>query len=269
MDDDSPANPVTPDPWREWRTATPARLALGRVGAGMPTDETLRFGWAHAMARDAIHAALDAEKLAATLRANGWQVAHAHSQAADRATYLRRPDLGRRLDAADAARLRDDATPAEVCLVVGDGLSSLAVERHAAPLLAALRPLLPAHTVFAPVVVATQARVALADEVGEVYGAKLSVMLIGERPGLSSPDSLGIYLTHTPQRGRHDAERNCISNVRSAGLGYGTAAFKLAWLMREALRRGGTGVALKDESERDVVEAAATATGRLPSADDQ
>jgi ethanolamine ammonia-lyase small subunit len=249
--------PVTPNPWSAWRSATPARLALGRAGAGMPTDEILRFGWAHAMARDAIHAALDVDGLDAALRAQHWQVLRARSRAGDRAAYLRRPDLGRQLDPEDAERLRAVATPGpcEVCIVVGDGLSSLAVARHAAPLLAALRPLLPAGIRFAPVVVATQARVALADEIGALFGAALSVMLIGERPGLSSPDSLGIYLTHAPKRGRHDAERNCISNVRPEGLPCDAAAFRLAWLMREALRRGLTGVGLKDESERAVIEA--------------
>jgi ethanolamine ammonia-lyase small subunit len=261
---DAPA--VTPDPWRDWRRATPARLALGRVGTGMPTDETLRFGWAHAMARDAIHAALDVDALAGALAEQGWAVERVRSAAADRATYLRRPDLGRRLDADDAARLRDGTAarghgPApEVCIVIGDGLSSLAVERHAAALLAALRAQLPPDTRFAPVVIATQARVALADEVGEVFGATLSVMLLGERPGLSSPDSLGIYLTHTPRRGRHDAQRNCISNVRPAGLSYDGAAFKLAWLMREAMRRGATGIALKDESDLAVLTSDARPT---------
>ena len=254
------ASSVTPNPWQDWRNATPARLALGRAGAGMPTDETLRFGWAHAMARDAIHAALDVDKLDAELRANGWDVARVHSRAEERTTYLRRPDLGRRLAAEDAARLREAAekTPGgrqcDVCIVIGDGLSSLAVERNAAPLLAALRPHLPPGTRFAPVVIASQARVALADEVAEIFGAALSVMLIGERPGLSSPDSLGIYLTHAPRKGRHDAERNCISNVRPAGLAHDAAAFKLAWLMREALRLGATGIALKDESDLAVLE---------------
>ena len=252
--------PVTPNPWVEWRAATPARLALGRAGAGMPTDETLRFGWAHAMARDAIHAALDVAKLEAELIAAGWDVEQVQSRATDRTTYLRRPDLGRQLGEDDAARLRADVAAraggagCDVCVVVGDGLSSLAVERHAAPLLAALRLHLPPETRFAPVVIASQARVALADEVAEIFGAALSVMLIGERPGLSSPDSLGIYLTHSPKRGRHDAERNCISNVRPEGLPYDTAAFKLAWLMREALRRGATGIALKDESDLAILE---------------
>ena len=253
------ASSVTPNPWQNWRAATPARLALGRAGAGMPTDETLRFGWAHAMARDAIHAALDVDRLDAELRADGWGVARVHSRAEDRTTYLRRPDLGRQLDTDDAARLRDaeqtpDGRRCDVCIVIGDGLSSLAVERNAVPLLAALRPHLPAGIRFAPVVIASQARVALADEVAEIFGAALSVMLIGERPGLSSPDSLGIYLTHAPRKGRHDAERNCISNVRPAGLAYDTAAFKLAWLMREALRFGATGIALTDESDLAVLQ---------------
>lgn len=261
MPDDGANEPlVTPNPWQDWRRATPARLALGRAGAGMPTDETLRFGWAHAMARDAIHAALDVDKLEAELKARQWQVEQVHSQAPDRTTYLRRPDLGRQLAIDDALRLhadaehRKDGRHCDVCIVIGDGLSSLAVERHAVPLLEALRLHLPPDIRFAPVVIASQARVALADEVAEIFGATLSVMLIGERPGLSSPDSLGIYLTHTPRRGRHDAERNCISNVRPEGLAYDTAAFKLAWLMREALRRGTTGIPLKDESDLAVLE---------------
>jgi len=247
-------DPVTHSPWADWRSATPARLALGRAGAGMPTDEILRFGWAHAMARDAIHAALDVEALETALRREGWDVLRVRSRAPDRAAYLRRPDLGRQLDAGDAQALRTHAdTPADVCIVIGDGLSSLAATRHALPLLSALRPQLPAALRLAPLVIATQARVALADEVGEAFGARLAIMLIGERPGLSSPDSLGIYITHAPRRGRHDAERNCISNVRPEGLPYEAAAFKLAWFVREALRRGLTGVALKDESASAVL----------------
>ncbi len=246
---------VTPDLWQDWRAATPARLALGRAGQGMPTDETLRFGWAHAMARDAIHAALDTAALAQALQAEGWDSRTVRSCAGDRATYLRRPDLGRQLDAEDAQRLRAEAAAGcDLCLVVGDGLSSLAVARHAVPLLAALRTQLPAGLRLAPVVIATQARVALADEVGEALGAQLAAILIGERPGLSSPDSLGVYLTHGPRRGRHDAQRNCISNVRPQGLSYAAAAFKLAWLVRESLRRGLTGVELKDESDLAVLD---------------
>ncbi|MEJ7688898.1 MAG: ethanolamine ammonia-lyase subunit EutC, partial [Variovorax sp.] len=241
-------------PWLDWRSATPARLALGRAGAGMPTDEVLRFGWAHAMARDAIHAPLDAQALQADLQAAGWDVAQVRSRAPDRTAYLRRPDLGRQLDDGDAQRLRDVAgAPCDICIVIGDGLSSLAVARHAMPLLIALRPQLDTGLRLSPIVIATQARVALADEVAEPFGARLSIMLIGERPGLSSPDSLGIYITHSPRRGRHDAERNCISNVRPDGLPCDVAASRLAWLVREAFRRGLTGVDLKDESDLPVL----------------
>jgi ethanolamine ammonia-lyase small subunit len=222
----------------------------------MPTDEILRFGWAHAMARDAIHAALDVDALEVALRGEGWEVLRARSRVTDRAAYLRRPDLGRQLDDGDAQALRARAgPPVDLSLVIGDGLSSLAATRHALPLLSALRPQLPAALRLAPIVIATQARVALADEVSEAFGARLAVMLIGERPGLSSPDSLGLYITHAPCRGRHDAERNCISNVRPQGLSYEAAAFKLAWFVREALRRGLTGVALKDESASAVLAA--------------
>ncbi|MBC8056261.1 MAG: ethanolamine ammonia-lyase subunit EutC [Rhizobiales bacterium] len=250
-------------------TIATSELSTSARPAGLPTQESLRFGWAHAMARDAVHAALDADALEAKLRRQDWRVERVQSRAPDRASYLRRPDLGRQLDRADAERLRLAAgtllhgAGCDVCIVVGDGLSSLAVERHAAPLLAALRPHLPESTRFAPVVIASQARVALSDEAGEAFGARLAVMLIGERPGLSSPDSLGIYLTHTPRRGRSDAERNCISNVRPEGLSYDAAAFKLAWLMRAALRLGQTGISLKDESDLDILPATAMATSTV------
>lgn len=259
---------VTAMPWHHWRQVTPARIALGRAGVAVPTDEALRFGWAHAMARDAIHAPLDTEALAAALRDAGHEVLQARSRAEDRATYLRRPDLGRQLHPEDAMALQAHAAQAgapkpTLCVVVGDGLSSLAVQRHAVPLLQALVPLLPPEATIAPVVVVRQARVAVADEVGELLGAGLSAMLIGERPGLSSPDSLGIYLTHAPRRGRSDAERNCISNVRAEGLGHAAAAFKLAWLMRQAARLGATGVALKDDSDAEWALQAQRASARL------
>lgn len=252
---DQPEGAVTPMPWTDWRRSTPARIALGRAGVATPTDESLRFGLAHALARDAIHTPLDTAALQATLEQAGHTVLQARSQAADRTEYLRRPDLGRRLHPADTQHLQALAAEAgvapELCVVVGDGLSSLAVQRHAAPLLAALLPRLAPGWRLAPVVLVQQARVAVADEVGQALGARLSVILIGERPGLSSPDSLGIYLTHGPRVGRHDAERNCISNVRPQGLSYEQAAHKLAWLVRQALQRGLSGVALKDESEAE------------------
>jgi len=251
------------DPWDAWRRSTPARIALGRVGDAVPTAELLRFGWAHASARDAIHVQPDLDALEGALQSQGWQTLRVKSQAADRATYLRRPDLGRVLDEEDAHRLAPAPGGCDVCVVVGDGLSALAIERHAAPLLAALRSVVPADWRFGPVAIASQARVALADDIGERLGARLSVMLIGERPGLSSPDSLGIYLTFAPRRGRTDAERNCISNVRAEGLVPQAAAARLAWLMRESLRRSLSGVALKDESEHATLEAEAPAAAGL------
>ncbi|MEW6767494.1 MAG: ethanolamine ammonia-lyase subunit EutC [Pseudomonadota bacterium] len=254
---------VTKSPWTEWREITPARLALGRAGSGMPTDEVLKFGWAHAMARDAIHAALDVEKLDSELKAQGWTTAHIQSRARDRAIYLRRPDLGRVIAPDDIAKLR--AAPFvqnDICIVIGDGLSSLAIERHAAPLLAALKKHLANELKNAPVVIATQARVALGDEIAELLKVKLSIMLIGERPGLSSPDSLGIYITHAPFKSRSDADRNCISNVRPEGLSYDAAAFKLAWLVRAALGRGLTGVDLKDESDLALIARSESAAHR-------
>jgi ethanolamine ammonia-lyase small subunit len=247
-----PATLVTGMPWHDWRSATAARIALGRVGVSLPTDEALRFGQAHALARDAIHTALDVPALQAALEQAGHRVVCAHSCATDRTTYLRRPDLGRQLAPADRELLQALAATAQekpdIAVVVGDGLSSLAVQRHALPLLTALLPRLAPGTRLAPIVLVQQARVAVADDVGEALGARLSVILIGERPGLSSPDSLGIYMTHAPRRGRTDAERNCISNVRPEGLSFEVAAHKLAWLIAQALHHGHSGIALKDES---------------------
>jgi ethanolamine ammonia-lyase small subunit len=246
------STPVTAMPWQSWRSATPARIALGRAGVSIPTDESLRFGCAHALARDAIHTALDVSALQVQLEQAGHAVVTTRSCAPDRTTYLRRPDLGRQLEQQDLEGLRTLAAGLErspdIAMVIGDGLSSLAVQRHALPLLAALCPRLAPGTLLAPIVVVQQARVAVADDVGEALNARLSVILIGERPGLSSPDSLGIYLTHTPRRGRHDAERNCISNVRPQGLSYALAAHKLAWLIARALKLGQSGIGLKDES---------------------
>lgn len=252
------------DAWALWRSFTSARIGLGRVGNAVPTAEALGFGLAHALARDAIHTPLDVAALASELNAQDWPALPVKSRAPDRETYLRRPDLGRRLDADDRVRLdgvRGDGC--DLAVVIGDGLSSAAVARHAVPLLAALHPLLPEDWCIAPVVIATQARVALADEVGEALGARMVTMLIGERPGLSSPDSLGIYLTWEPRVGRSDAERNCISNVRPEGQPCGAAAFRLAWLMRRAVALRQTGIALKDESDSALPLLAPDGTPRL------
>ena len=240
---------VESNPWAALRRYTDARIALGKVGASLPTDEVLRFGLAHAMARDAVNAALDESAVEATLAPLGLPCVRVCSEASDRPAYLLRPDLGRRLATESAARLRAAGPAPDIAVVLADGLSAIATQAHAAPLLAALLPLLhPAWTV-APLVIARQARVALGDDIGEALRARLVLVLIGERPGLSSPDSLGAYLTFDPRRGRNDAERNCVSNVRPAGLGFAEAARKIAWLMDAALARRLTGVGLKDESD--------------------
>ncbi len=243
---------LAPDPWHGLRRFTAARIALGRSGASLPTRALLEFGAAQAGARDALATPFLAEPLRAQLQAQGWDVLAVQSAAVDREQYLRRPDLGRRLDAQSAALL-DEACPAhswDIVFVVGDGLSPLAAMAHAPPLLQILRErLAPLH--MGPVVLAGAARVALADEIGERLAARQVVMLIGERPGLSAPDGMGIYLTHAPRRGRTDAERNCISNVRPQGLPYPAAALRLAGLIEGARRLGLSGVALKDQSPAD------------------
>jgi ethanolamine ammonia-lyase small subunit len=231
--------PVLPDPWSALRASTPARIALGRAGASLPTREVLGFGLAHAKARDAVHHALDVERLLNELKDH--KPVSVRSAAPDRATYLTRPDLGRRLS---DSQLKGNA---EVVVAIEDGLSAIAVQTHAVPLLNELKKVSDRWR-SVPVVVATQGRVALGDEIGERMKAKLVVVLIGERPGLTSPDSLGVYLTYSPKVGRTDAERNCISNVRPQGLGYAQAARRLDWLASAALARGVTGIGLKDES---------------------
>ncbi|MBO9689165.1 ethanolamine ammonia-lyase subunit EutC [Roseateles chitosanitabidus] len=241
---------LTPNPWHTLRRHTPARIGLGRAGVSQPTAAHLAFQLAHAQARDAVHRALDHVALAAALNEAGLATIDLHSAAADRAAYLQRPDLGRRLDDRSMAVLsaRDEAPPPDLALVVADGLSALAVERHALAFIEALRPRLADGWRWSPVAIARQARVAIGDPIGQALGAKLVVVLIGERPGLSSPDSMGVYVTWAPRPGRVDAERNCISNVRPEGLAPDAAAARLAWLLNEARTRQVTGVALKEES---------------------
>jgi ethanolamine ammonia-lyase small subunit len=229
------------------RELTPARVGLGRTGVSLETRDLLDFSRCHAMARDAVHAHLESAALAATLNEiTCSEVIRLHSAAADRATYLQRPDLGRRLDEpsrkALAQNMRTDGC--DLLIVVADGLSALAVERHAAPLVKELIARLQ-NWRLALLCVVEQGRVAIGDEIGEGLGAQIVVMLIGERPGLTSPDSLGAYITWQPRLGRTDAERNCISNIRPEGLSYAQAAAQLAFILDEARRLRLTGVALK------------------------
>lgn len=244
---------LTPmDPWAHLRQHTPARIALGRSGVSLPTREILDFTLAHAQARDAIHLPLDTDTLSHALQADGWETPLTlHSRAGSRHEYLLRPDLGRRLDEPSLERLsaaHQDQTAPDLALVLGDGLSALGIQRHAVPLLQAIRAALDGQVRLSVPIVVRQARVAVADEIGEQLGARMVAMVVGERPGLSSPDSVGIYLTHNPHLGCTDAQRNCISNVRPEGQALTTAARRLAWLVREGLRLGHTGVALKDHS---------------------
>lgn len=252
---------LPPDPWMALRRHTPARIALGRAGHSLPTAELLQFAAAHAQARDAVHVPLDTAALYRALQALGFDALQVASQAASRPEYLRRPDLGRRVNAADLQRLRDAAErlgPVDLAVVLGDGLSAPAVQQHAVATLAALRDALAAAPVplrWAPVVVATQARVALADDVGAAWQAGAALILLGERPGLSAADSLGAYLTFAPRPGRSDAERNCVSNIRPGGLPPAQAGRRLAWLASECLRRRVSGIALKDDSARALLAA--------------
>jgi len=256
-----PAPGVVANPWSVLRRFTDARIALGRAGVSQPTEAHLAFQMAHARARDAVHQALDCAALAplldTALPGPRQPALCLHSAAADRLQYLQRPDLGRRLDAASRAHLQALYQPAasegechyDLALVVADGLSAHAITQNAPPFLQALHPWLEqAGWRIAPLCVVQQGRVAIGDEVGALLGAKTVVVLIGERPGLSSPDSMGLYLSWMPRPGLVDAQRNCISNVRPAGLTVEQAAYKLHHLLTQAHARQLSGVALKDEA---------------------
>ena len=247
------------NPWLELRRLTPARIALGRTGTSIPTRAQLDFQYAHAQARDAVHLPFDHAALSAQLADRGRESLLLQSAAPDRNTYLQRPDLGRKLSDASAQTLREYATAhpggVDLVIVIADGLSALAVHRHSLPFLARLEEQTSIEGwSVAPVILVEQGRVAVADEIGELLGAKMTVILIGERPGLSSPDSLGLYFTYNPKVGLTDAWRNCISNIRLEGLSYGMAAHRLLYLMREACRRQLSGVNLKDEAQVHTLE---------------
>ena len=244
---------VSIDSWSKLRQYTPARIALGHSGTSLPTKPHLEFQLAHAQARDAVHHALDIPALDETLRSRGHATIVLGSRADSRPTYLQRPDLGRRLNDDSVKLLKSMPAPEkpyDVAFVIGDGLSALAIEENAAKFLDVMLPALAGSDwQVAPLCIVKEARVAIGDEVAENLGAKMVVVLIGERPGLSSPDSMGIYMTLNPRTGLTDESRNCISNVRPAGLSYEHAAHKLSYLMTEARRRGLSGVNLKDEAE--------------------
>jgi ethanolamine ammonia-lyase small subunit len=250
-------------PVLDLRALTSARVALERTGISVTTRYALEFSLAHAQARDAVHYALAVPSLMAALRERGLTPLAVCSAVSNRTEYLRRPDLGRTLANSSAERLAarrgEDRKPgALVSVILADGLSAVAVERHALPLLDALLPLLrlradaaatkAADWALAPVTVAEQARVALGDAIGAALEANVTVMLIGERPGLTSPASLGTYITWAPRPGRTDAERNCVSNIHTEGLGYAAAAAKIAWFITEARRLGLTGVDLRESN---------------------
>lgn len=246
---DDPASGA--DPWHALRRFTEARIALGAAGISQPTRAQLDFQLAHARARDAVHLPLDTAVLIPALEAAWPQAGPAlllHSAAENRHTYLQRPDLGRRLDAPSRAALAD-GHPCDLSIVVADGLSATAIAQNAAPFLQALHGrLITEGWTLAPLAIVQQGRVAVGDEVGALLGARMVVVLIGERPGLSAPDSMGIYLTWAPRAGLTDERRNCISNVRPAGLGYTEAAAKLQYLLGRARALQLTGVGLKDET---------------------
>jgi ethanolamine ammonia-lyase small subunit len=264
---------VIGNPWEQLRRFTAARIALGRTGVSLPTLPQLAFQLAHARARDAVHLPLDASQLLQDIEAQGLAFARdglqLDSAAGDRLTYLQRPDLGRRLDDSSREQLKARAASApvsaqrryDIAFVIADGLSARAVAQNAAPFLAAaVKRMAPENWSVAPMAVVRLGRVAIADEVAELLDARLVVLLIGERPGLSSPDSMGLYMTWMPRVGLSDADRNCLSNVRPAGMGYDEAAFKLHYLLSEMFRRELSGVQLKDETaEAPAIEGQARA----------
>jgi ethanolamine ammonia-lyase small subunit len=232
------------------RDFTPARVALGRAGYSLPTRDLLDFQLAHARARDAVHAQFHAHIVALELQPIAGECLPAHSAAADRSIYLKRPDLGRRLSEDSRRSLASFAGEFDAAFIIADGLSALAVERHAPPMLQTIFALLnPCEWKLSPLVIVQQARVAIGDDIASCLGARLSVVLIGERPGLSSPDSLGIYLTWNPDHGLTDADRNCISNIRAEGLSYSAAAQTLFFLMTESRKRKISGVSLKHDAQ--------------------
>lgn len=258
---------VVENPWRDLRRFTDARIGLGRAGISLPTSEMLAFQLSHAQARDAVNFPLDIDEMTKSLSTinglcNAGKPLNVQSEAADRVTYLQRPDLGRKLNEAGRNTLLNTMQSSaqaqyDLAIVVVDGLSSLAVQKNAAPFITELLKQLPTEPSpykIAPITLVMQGRVAIGDDIGELLNAQVVMVLIGERPGLSSPDSLGLYLTWAPKTGLNDACRNCISNIRPAGLSYFEAARRAVYLLQEAKKCGLTGVNLKDRTQDDVIE---------------
>ncbi len=239
------------DPWARFRAFTRARIGLARCGDGLPTHALLQFQLDHAHARDAVGGLVDTSALAAQI-GDSRPILRVRSAAIDRAAYIRRPDLGRRLDESSRSLLAEYCTsePRDLVFIIADGLSSAAINDHAAATLRSCLELLFDWNI-APIVLASQARVALGDEIAQALNSMLCVVLIGERPGLSVANSLGLYITWQPRIGHRDADRNCISNIHADGLSYKLAAERLSWLLAEARRRRLTGIALKENAPRE------------------
>ena len=238
------------DVWNSLRRYTPARIAIGRAGGSLPTQEMLEFAWAHARARDAVKAELDVEKLARAIEKLGVKCLRLESAAPDRDTYIRRPDFGRKLSDRSRELLAQSNPPAvcNVALIVADGLSAVAAQQQTVKVLEKLFPMLATSRIsVGPICIVKNARVAIEDEIGEATNASAAIILLGERPGLGTADSLGAYLVYHPKVGKTDADRNCISNIREAGLPPPAAAETIHYLLSESLRRKLSGVALKDD----------------------
>lgn len=240
-----------PDPWESLKSFTKARIALGRTGVAPPLKELLDFKMCHAHARDAVYSVLELDELEEGLQQFQSSVVIVASRAGDRSVYLQRPDYGRNLEKSSVNNLKNESSySVDVSITIADGLSATAINKHAVPVLKKLVPRLKQSVLtIAPIVIAQQARVAIADEIGSLLNAKLSLILIGERPGLSSPDSMGAYITYKPSPGTTDESRNCVSNIRPEGLNYDLAAEKIAKLIKASLQLKLSGIMLKDEEK--------------------
>ncbi|MCE7056376.1 ethanolamine ammonia-lyase subunit EutC [Algoriphagus sp. AGSA1] len=242
------------NPWEKLKDFTDARIALGRTGGSLKTQELLQFRKDHALAKDAVWASLDTNSLESAIQDLKLPSITLTSQAENRETYIKRPDLGRKLSKESITLIKSSKSEATaISIILADGLSANAIPLHAIPFLQEFLPRINRHS-LAPISIVKQGRVAISDEIGELFSSKISIILIGERPGLSSPYSMGIYLTYNPKAGNTDEKRNCISNIRTGGLPYAYAAEKLAFLCSEALRLKLSGVLLKDTFDHHLLK---------------